>query len=372
VIRACAYVRVSTAKQAKEGLSLDEQQRAAEAHIEAQGWEHAGTFIEAGVSGRRDDRPQLAKVLESSNGLDVLVIPKLDRLGRSTRHLLGTVERLEANGVRLVSLKDHLDTSTPSGRLLLRVLASVAEFESDMIGERVASVTAARAEQGKAHGRPRYGYRSGEDGWELVPALAQVVVRVFTEYAEDGLSQREIARRLNGEGQRRPDGGPWTQTNVGKVLASPVYVGRVRVNGQTYDGAHEAIISEELWEKAEALRTAHARTRKGKTPTAEHILSGGMLRCGQCGGSMGAETRRYRNGRVAGTYTCSTRAHHGLDACPQTPVKQQLIDEAVFTFVTETAFDLDATRRELIGRAGRELADEKTFSHGCRSFVVCR
>ena len=126
--------------------------------------------MEAGVSGRRDDRPALAKVIAGVGGIDVLVVPKLDRLGRSTRHLLETVERLEAADVRLVSLKDHLDTSTPSGRLLLRVLASVAEFESDMIGERVAAVNVARMRQGKAHGRAPFGYVSqGKEGLMTCP-----------------------------------------------------------------------------------------------------------------------------------------------------------------------------------------------------------
>jgi site-specific DNA recombinase len=176
---------VSTERQATEGLSLDEQVRQVEAHIETQRWQHVDTLIEAGVSGRRDDRPKLAEVmrLASDGRIDVLVIPKLDRLGRSTLHLLQVCADLKTAGVRFVSLGDSIDTSTAAGQMLLEILAAVASFESARIGERVASVTAARAASGKAHGRVPYGYRAGgKDGLLVDPAQAVIVRRVFHEH----------------------------------------------------------------------------------------------------------------------------------------------------------------------------------------------
>lgn len=363
-IRAAAYVRVSTARQAREGLSLDEQQRAVEAYIAGQeGWEHAGTFVEAGMSGRRDDRPELAKLLATADRIDALVIPKLDRLGRSTLHLLRVCDDMKVAGVRLVSLGDSIDTSTAAGQMLLEILASVAAFESARIGERVASVSAARCAQGKAHGRAPYGYRSaGKDGLVVVPEEAAVVRRVFREYAEDGRSQREICRGLASDGisaQR----GQWTQGMVSKVLRSPVYVGQVHVNGQTYPGLHDPIIAADLWRKAEQLREAGTRTRRGRKPTANHLLAGGMLRCGRCGGAMYASTRPQRGSGISWeAYTCSTRHRVGLDACDQGPVYRQPIDEAVWKFVTETALDLDATRREIVEQTDARLAELATVA----------
>ena len=197
--RAAAYVRVSTTQQAKEGLSLEEQRRKVEAYIGSQDdWVLAApTFVEAGVSGRRDDRPELAKVLElaASGQIDVLVIPKLDRLGRSTLHLLRVCADLKAAGVSLVSLGDSIDTSTAAGQMLLEILAAVAAFESARIGERVASVSAARCAQGKAHGRAPFGYRAGgKEGLVKVPAEAAVVQRIFRNTPSRGVRKgRSVA-----------------------------------------------------------------------------------------------------------------------------------------------------------------------------------
>lgn len=362
--RSVGYVRVSTDRQAREGLSLDEQQRQVEARIATEGWEHVDTFIEAGVSGRKDDRPELAKLLELVGGqprrdaprstaadqpssIDVLVIPKLDRLGRSTRHLLATVERLEAAGVRLVSLRDNIDTSTPSGRLMLRMLASVAEFESDLIGERVAGVSTARAEQGKTHGRASYGYRSaGKEGLVQVASEAAIVRRIFTEYVA-GKSQRQIGRDLNRDGVAAQRGGEWVQGSIAKIIASPVAAGLVRLKGQEYPGQHEPIIDLETWRKATQLREATARTKgggRGRKPTGGHLLTNGMLRCG-CGSARIPVTKPTRTpGVLYERYACHGRIQHGLDYCPQVPLKRESIDTAIWSFFTKVALDVDATR----------------------------
>jgi site-specific DNA recombinase len=352
--RAVAYVRVSTGRQAEEGLSLGEQKRRAEAHIAAKGWTHAGTFTEAGVSGRKDDRPELRRLLDlvDQRAVDVVVIPKLDRFGRSVRQLAENFERLDRASVELVSLAESIDTHTATGKLLRNVLAALAEFESDVIGERVASVTAARAEQGKAHGRAPFGYRQSTGGLVVHPPEAAVIERIFRAYAVEGRSQRTICRDVNSEGisaQR----GQWTQGAVSKVLGNPVYAGRVRLNGETYDGCHEPIISAELWRKAEQLREATTRTRRGKAPTANHVLAGGLLRCGRCGSAMGATTKA----RGYETYTCSGRAKHGLHYCSQPPARRQPVDEAIWQFFTTAALDLDATRAAIVEQHTAKLGE---------------
>ena len=363
--RAAAYVRVSTGRQAREGLSLAEQERKVEAYIAAQdGWEHIETYVEAGVSGRKDDRPQLKRLLAAvAHGeVDVVVIPKLDRFGRSVRQLQENFDKLKDAGVGLVSLKESIDTSTSVGRLLRNVLAALAEFESDVIGERVASVSAARCAEGLAHGRAPFGYRAvKKQGLVVVSAEAAVIQRVFYEYATEGRSQREICRRLNNDGIKSQRG-VWTQGSISKVLASPIYVGRVHVNGDQFQGVHEGIIDKDLWAKAESLREAGTRTRRGKTPTANHLLSGGMLRCPRCGATMYAQTRPQRgNGVTWEAYTCSTRALKGIDACSQPPVRRQPIDKAIWSFFVDVALDLEATKAAITEQADAKLAELAVF-----------
>src|SRR5687767_11661490 len=86
--RAAGYIRVSTERQATEGLSLPEQERRIRAYADAQGWELVEVYTDAGISGKRDERPALRRLLGELDGIDRLIIPKLDRLGRSNRHLL--------------------------------------------------------------------------------------------------------------------------------------------------------------------------------------------------------------------------------------------------------------------------------------------
>jgi len=127
--RAAIYTRVSTDRQAEEGFSLDEQQRRGLAHIDRLGWQHAGTYREEGVSGAERHRPQLDRLLGSLDDVDAVIVPSLDRLGRSTRNLLELYDLFEDRGVALVSLRDNVDTSTPMGRMMRTVLSAVAEFE---------------------------------------------------------------------------------------------------------------------------------------------------------------------------------------------------------------------------------------------------
>ena len=357
-VRAAAYVRVSTDRQAKEGLSLKEQRRRVEAHIAAraeQGWTLADTYIEAGVSGRKDDRPELSRLLADVEAglLDVVVIPKLDRFGRSVRQLHENFDRLDRADVALVSLTESIDTSTSVGRLLRAVLAALAEFESDTIGDRVASVTAARAAQGKAHGRASFGYRpAGKDGIVIEPYEAAVVQRIFREYVA-GKSQRQIARDLNRDGIPAQRSRECVQGTISKLLANPAYVGIVRLNGETYEGTHEAIIDADTWRKAKQLRLATARSDggRGRTPVANHALAFGLLKCG-CGSTMNAITKPTRTpGQRYEVYSCSNRE------CRQPPVKRQPIDDAVWRFFEKVALDVDATKAALTEQHDAKLAE---------------
>jgi site-specific DNA recombinase len=360
-IRALGYVRVSTAHQADEGLSLEEQKRRVAAYIEGNGWEHVGTLTERGVSGAVPfaDRPEFSRLLTMlPQGIDRVVIPKLDRLGRSTVDLLAAIERVADEGAAVVSLVEGIDTATPVGRLTRTLLAAIAEFERDRMAERVSEVTEARARQGGWHGGPRpFGYDYAPAGGLVEnPAEATTVRRIFAEYVA-GTSQRQIARDLNADGVKPLRANEWVQGTLAKLLANPVYSGQVHLKGTTYGGRHEPIVSDDVWRKAEQLRDATARSNggRGRTPTANHVLAGGLLRC-RCGSAMGATTKKTRTpGVLYEVYVCSGRAQHGLDYCSQKPVQRGPIDNAVWTFFQKVALDIDATKAALA-----EQHDSKT------------
>jgi DNA invertase Pin-like site-specific DNA recombinase len=166
------YVRVSTADQ-HEGLQLDAMRAAgvADEHI-----------VVERQSGARDDRPELARCLERLQAGDTLVVWRLDRLGRSMRHLLATVEDLGRRGVGFQSLTEHLETESPTGRLVFHVLAALAEFERDITAQRrQAGIAAARA-RGKHLGRP--------------VKLTSAQLEVAADLLATGRSRSEVARVL--------------------------------------------------------------------------------------------------------------------------------------------------------------------------------
>jgi site-specific DNA recombinase len=375
-MRAVAYVRVSTARQAEEGLSLEAQQRRVEAHIEGRGWKLvAPTFVERGVSGRRDDRPELARLLAAVDRgeTDVVVIPALSRFGRSVRSLHTNFERLDRAGVALVSLTESIDTGTSVGRLLRSVLAALAEFESDVLGERVASVTAARAAKGKTHGRTPYGYRPGPGGIESDPVEAEIVRRVFRDYVAGG-SMRTMAQKLNAERvpteTAAPGDNPRSEGAEQPRICRPGAARREGVRRPARAAAGPGAVGA----GEGATREASARSDGGTGRVARHLLAYGLLRCPHCGGAMAAVTKPTATPGVQyERYACSSRVHRGLDSCPQVPLERGPIDTAVWTFFERAVLDVKATRAEIVRARSSKLAEVDALAyHAAREAQTAR
>src|SRR5215467_5822459 len=184
--RAALYSRVST----NHGQDPELQLRELRDYAGSRGWAIAQEYTDQGVSGSKDSRPALNRLMADAcrRKFDVVLVWKLDRFGRSLRHLVNALADLEALGIAFVSLRDHLDLSTPSGRLMFQIIGAMAEFERALIQERVrAGLRNARA-KGKRLGRPR----------------AIVNVTEITMLRASGASWRAIARELGiGEGTVR-------------------------------------------------------------------------------------------------------------------------------------------------------------------------
>jgi site-specific DNA recombinase len=364
VTRAAGYVRVSTGRQAAEGDSLPEQERRIREHAAAQGWDLVNVYVDAGISGRRDDRPGLQRLLGDLDCLDVLVIPRLDRLGRSVAHLARTFERLEEAGVALVSLNEAwLDTTTPVGRLVRTILAAVAELEAANASERIAAVTHVRARDGRPHGGPRvFGYAYAGGRLAVVAHEAAVVRRIFEEFVA-GRSQMVIARDLTRDRipPARGRSGAWHQSSVRRILGNSTYRGLVRLQGIEYDGRHEAIVSAELWEEAARLREGlRATSGAGRGRPARRFVLRGLLRCGECGSAMVPRTTPNRNGSTNEVYGCYGRLRD-RQTCGQKPVRRPDVDGAVFEYFENVGLDIEETRRQFELRHGAVVADTRAM-----------
>jgi DNA invertase Pin-like site-specific DNA recombinase len=147
------YARVSTAN---NGQDPTMQTRELEEYCQRRGWEIAGCYVDTGVSGTKDSRPALNQLMADAHQrrFNAVLVWKLDRFGRSLRHLVNALAEFEALGVAFISLKDNLDLSTPAGRLMFQIIGALAEFERSLIVERVKAGMRNARVKGKRIGRP--------------------------------------------------------------------------------------------------------------------------------------------------------------------------------------------------------------------------
>ena len=182
-LRVALYARVSTRD---KGQNPELQLAELREFAADRGWQIIGEFVDMGVSGSKDTRPQLDAMMRQAKArkLDVIAVWKLDRFGRSLRHLVDTLAELEAVGVAFVSLTDQIDLSTPAGKLMFHVIGAMAEFERALIQERVRAGLAVAQSKGKTLGRPRVRRDRDRDAKRI------------RELRNDGQSYREIADEL--------------------------------------------------------------------------------------------------------------------------------------------------------------------------------
>jgi DNA invertase Pin-like site-specific DNA recombinase len=153
-IRAAIYARVSTSNNGQDPAM---QTRELEEFCQRRGWELAGCYVDNGISGSRESRPELDRLMADAHRrrFDAVAVWKFDRFARSVSHLLRALETFKALGIDFVSLSEQVDTSTPTGKMVFTALGAVAELERSLIAERVrAGIRNARA-KGKRLGRPR-------------------------------------------------------------------------------------------------------------------------------------------------------------------------------------------------------------------------
>jgi DNA invertase Pin-like site-specific DNA recombinase len=184
--RVALYARVSTKDQEPLNQLLELRRFA-----EARGWTVVDEFVDQGVSGAKDQRPAMNRLMDAARKrrIDIVLIAKFDRFARSVRHLVSALEEFRTLGVAFIATSDAIDTTTPTGRMTFHVIAAMAEFERSLIQERIMSGLARARAQGKHLGRPR---------------IAVDVARV-RDLRQQGLSLRAITREtgINKDAVRR-------------------------------------------------------------------------------------------------------------------------------------------------------------------------
>ena len=229
-MKAIGYVRVSTQEQAKEGISLDNQEAKIRTYCDSQDWELVKLFRDEGSSGKDMKIEGLKELLSfvEVDSMDVVVVYKTDRLTRKQRHLYQLLEDVfEKRRIGFKSVTEPFDTTTAMGKGFLGMLGVFAQLEGDLISERTREALAYKIEEEEYLGSPPLGFEAVEkelrrNDDEL--AVVQEVFRLKTNYrGKNRLSLREIAGRLNDAGFSSKRGAKFYHGTVSYILRNPVY-----------------------------------------------------------------------------------------------------------------------------------------------------
>lgn len=294
ILRCAVYTRKST----EDGLeqefnSLDAQREACEAYILSQrheGWTLVpNRYDDGGFSGGNMERPGLKALMADVEAgmVDVIVVYKVDRLTRSLADFAKIVERLDSKEASFVSVTQAFNTTTSMGRLTLNVLLSFAQFEREVTGERIRDKIAASKKKGLWMGGPvPLGYEVIERKLVPVPEEAERVRTIMRRYLEIRAAPALI-EQLHAEGvvtkvQSRTSGPhrggiPFRRGSLFHLLKNPIYRGKIVHKGKVYDGEHEPIVDEELWDAVQAQLKEKAPPRKRPKNDRNNALLNGLI-----------------------------------------------------------------------------------------------
>lgn len=220
-MKTVGYVRVSTDRQADQGVSLEAQAEKIRAMAVVQSAELLEVIIDGGESAKSLKRPGMAKLLAmvDAGKVQAVIVAKLDRLTRSVKDLCELLERFERRGVALVSVAESLDTGSAAGRLVLNIMAAVSQWEREAIGERTRDALGHKRVKGERVGNIAYGSRLAADGIHLENHPGErAVLTEIRRLRTSGRTLRGIAAELNRREFRTRRGTPWRLESIARVL----------------------------------------------------------------------------------------------------------------------------------------------------------
>jgi site-specific DNA recombinase len=333
-VRCAVYTR----KSSEEGLdmdfnSLDAQRESCEAYITSQkadGWLLAADrYDDGGFSGGTMERPALQRLLAdvTAGKVDVIVVYKIDRLSRSMLDFLNLVELFERHGVTFVSVTQSFNTKDAMGRMALNILVTFAQFERELIGERIRDKVAASRKRGKwMGGWAPLGYEVRDRKLIIHQPDAERIRHIFRRFVQLK-SVTRLAQELVAAGERNRYGHLLDKAVLYRLLSNRVYIGEAVHKGTSYPGEHEPIIDRKLWDQVHAILRESPRKRANGARAQSPSLLKGLL-YGPDGAAM-SPTHTRKSGRLYRYYTSQTAMKRGKSDCPVRQVPAAEIERIV-------------------------------------------
>ncbi len=336
----CAvYTRVSTTMQAeKEYNSCEAQRDKILSYVKSQeDLKIYKEYSDPGFSGSNLDRPGLNELLRdiAAGSVQAVLTYKIDRLTRSSKDFYGLIDFFEKYGVSYVSVTEHFDTSSPSGRLLRNIMLTFAQFEREMTVERIKDKMTQRAEKGMWNGGGRpFGYKSVNKKLAMDKKEAEIVRQIFERFVISGSLMKTIGFIKDSRFKDTYSKCPSSVGGVSFLLRNPLYVGHMRWADKLYQGQHEPIIAKELFDEAQSLTKEKQKNRK----LYKEFLLSGLVRCADCGCAMTNSFTNKKEKRYY-YYKCYKTTTEGKDACKIKEVSAPRLEEFVINELTRISKD---------------------------------
>ncbi len=343
-LRAAVYIRVSSEMQL-DGYSLGEQESHCRQSAVARGWEVVKVYVDEAESAKTTDRPQFQQMMRgaAAGEFEAIIVFRFDRFARNRRDMENYLYALDQMGVAVYSATEKIDRSDASGKAYLGMISVFNQFYVDLLSENVKVAKAARVKRDKLwNSAVPFGYtvHYKKDGGDGIPRPdphdAEGVRLAFEHYATGLCSFNDIANVLNEAGYRPKGRGAralrlFSKDSVGDLLKNRFYLGEVSYKGEWFEGAHEAILTPELFERCQRARKRR-RPRYGTTANSKsrgYPLTG-IARCARCGE------------RLRGAYSSSSQRRYYRDPsqqkggdCDQPHIQAEIVESALGEFFSE-------------------------------------
>ena len=333
-IRCAIYTRKSSDEGLEQSFnSLDAQRLSAENYIASQaheGWDCIPTlYNDGGYSGGNLERPALQRLFQDirDGKIDCIVVYKIDRLTRSLLDFAEIIKLLDEYKCSFVAVTQSFNTSNSMGRLMLNVLLSFAQYERELTSERIRDKFAASSKQGIwMGGVPPLGYNPQNRELIINDEEAKIVQLIYQKFLEleSVMATAKIMNQLGYKSKtwvsttgKQYQGQAFNKNLIRYILKNPIYSGKIACKGKLYQGRHQAIIEEELWEKVQALLTSD-KVNTIVNPISRinsAALLKGLLICGCCGAKMTPTYCSKKNGIRYRYYSCGSKVRGTHNNC---------------------------------------------------------
>ena len=359
--RVAFYTRISTDEDHQK-YSLDAQKDRLEAFCKSQygdEWEMFKLYRDT-ESGTHMNRPGLEEMLydASLKAFNVLLVFRVDRLSRKVRELAQMVDELTKQGIILKSITEPFDTANAAGKMMLQMLGVFAEFEHATIVERTKVGMEKKAKGGDfVGGYVPFGYRLEPDkGLVLREEESLLVKKMFSMYALGKEGSHTICLKLNEAGNRRRSGKKWDKRVIINILRNPLYIGKLRWREVVYEGNHEAIVSETLFNQTQELLDQRRDDLSGRRWNNGSRLLSGLMQCVRCRRAMVGISCHKKNAGSIPYYACTARL--STHDCEQDYVRADLLEAAVIQDI-KAMFRDEGFMARVWAEANRRLDQEK-------------